>query len=169
MSSEFIGSIGISSSKKNSSSTNHGLSVETQKALEELGVSIAGITTEEQGSAALAIAQAEVEESKKLKTQTIKGRKNNLTMQVKLLANKVGVTLNQDEDMQLILSKISYTINKLRIDAKNDQVKAAKLAYYQMEYNTIYASYLETLNSQAQLSKTMNHLASYNKIYQNLS
>lgn len=169
MSNDFIGSIGVSNPRKNSSSTQQGLSVETQEALDELGVDTSGITTEEQGAAALKIAQGQLEEEKKLKTKTINGNSINVLIQIKALAQKVGVSIDQDTDMQQILNKVSTTINQLRLDANNDQVKAAKLAYYQMEYNTIYSSYLDTLNSQAQLSKTMNNLANYNKIYQNLS
>lgn len=71
---------------------------------------------------------------------------NNILQQARVLANKLDVEIEKTSDIKQILATISTKINKLRPESLNNQVKALKLSYYQVTYNSICHDSLDMLN-----------------------
>lgn len=160
-------SASATSNTSSSSSSSTKLTDATKAQLEALGIDTTNITTEADGQAALKAAEANKETAKM--SQASNPSEDSIKTDAKSLASELGVSISDDDTTDDILDKISSAISQLREAAGDDQTKLAEVEKYQDEYDTISGDYTNMQTSQAQLTNSMSGLASYNKIYQNLS
>lgn len=157
-----------SSVSSTSISSNQPLTAATKQQLEALGIDTTGIKTEAQGQAALFSAQASSSSAQKPEHKG-GGGMSEIKAQAQQLASEVGVSVSSTDKIDDILSKISDKISQLQAAAGNDETKLAQISQYQSQLQSISASMSSMQASHAQLSNSMSSMASYNKIYQNLS
>lgn len=164
-----IGSFGSANSMNIAISNSAKLTAATKAKLEALGIDTSHIATEAEGQAILKTAEAKQEEVKKVHAN--KGgfsAMKDIKAEAKELAAKIGVSISDNDKMDNILNKISEKINELRASAGNEPNKSAQIAQYQSRLDSISNEFLNMKSSKSQLNGSMNALAFYNKIYQNL-
>lgn len=151
-----------------------GLTTATKTELERLGVNTTNITTETQGQIALKAARQAIATQEKIQAQAkkLETPEEYLRLEAKQLALRLKLNVTTDDDIAVILSKISFAINELKTEAADKPEKSGRLQVYQAEYARIKTELNNILTRQqviqAQITGSMSGMASYNKIYQNL-
>lgn len=152
-----------------SGSAKTALTPETKAKLEALGIDTTNIKTEAEGQAILKAAEVNPKEIQKAHAPKGCSSIDSIRAEAIQLASKVGVSVSGNDKIDDILNKIAYKINELKVSAGHDQNKLAQINQYQSELDLISSEFLSMKSSHAQLSNGMDALASYNKIFQNIS
>ena len=174
--SDSISSIGSSKSTSAASSTSSStaaqkLTDETKKKLQDLGVDTTSITTEAQGQIALLQALQQAQTAEKHPPEGIggNGEMESIKAQASALAAQVGATVSSNDKLPDIMDKISTAINSLQSQAGTDEAKLSQVQSYQSQYDAISGtlSQMQAQHAQkeAQMSGSMEGLASQNKLY----
>lgn len=145
------------------------LSEATKAKLETLGIDTANIKTEAEGQAILKMAEAKPEETRKTHASQGYSSMESIKAEALQLASQIGVSVSGSDKIDDILDKISYKINELRVNTGSDQNKPDQINQYQSKLDTLSNEFLNMQSSKAKLSNSLNCLAAYNKIYQNLN
>lgn len=159
-----ISAIGNSSSgsiSNNSGSTK--LTEETKKKLQALGIDTSNIKTEAEGQAALKEAMAKQaaanhhhDPSKSMSEKTIED-------QAKSLASQMGVSVGNNDTLDVILSNISNKIDELQSSAGNDQTKLADLNNYKAKFATLSDEFSQLTVSRSMINNSLQGMANYNR------
>lgn len=165
--SDYISSvIGNTSSNTNNSSSKSDLKEETKRELQKLGLNPDDYSTEKQAQEAIEQTQLQQQAAKvninKNKSEEL------INSEIKYLALRLRVLVADDDTIEKTLANIAFAINEKRISAGNDKSKLSEVKSYQNDYENILTDYAGIKTSREKLSASMNNLASYNKIYQNL-
>jgi len=159
-------------------SGNQALTVQTKVQLEGLGIDTSNIKTESQGQITLQSMQGgnstqEVGQAKQAQGSAAGGGSSELDSlkdEAIALAEKVGVSVSSDDDIDDIMDAISDAITQLQTEAANDPDKIAQVQEYQAEYDTLcqsvsfaQASSEASLIQSSSLQTSLNAMASYNK------
>lgn len=144
------------------------LTAATKAKLEALGIDTTNIKTEAEGQAILKAAEAKPEEIQKIHAPKSSSSINSIKAEVIQLASEVGISVSSSDKIDDILNKIAYKINELIVNAGNDQNKLTQINKYQSELDTLSNELSNMESTHTKLSNSMNTLALYNKIYQNI-
>jgi len=143
-----IGAINSLKTSYGSYAGNQALTVQTKFQLQSLGIDTSNITTESQGQITLQAMQGGfssqgVEQTGQAQGSAASGGSSELDSlkdDAIALAEKVGVSVSSDDDINDILDAISDAITQLQTEAANDPQKIAEVQEYQAEYDTLCES-----------------------------
>lgn len=169
-----IGAVGSVNSSYSVYGAQQVLSPQTKLQLQSLGIDTTNIKTEAQGQTALQSSQ----NSQTQGTQQAPpsgGGGNSAMESIKeeavSLAQRVGVSVSSNDKIDDILDAIAGALSQLQAQAVNDPQKAAQIAQFQTEYQSLCQSVSDAQSSQQnssvqsasnQIQSGMNGLASYN-------
>lgn len=172
-----IGSIGSFGSSFAVSSVQSKLTQKTKAELEALGIDTSNIKSEEEGQALLQSAQSTQQGQETQQSQKSQKSGGNhaafesLRQEAVKLAEKVGVSVSSTDKLSDIMDAISQAITDMQAQAANDPQKAAQVAQYQAEYESI-SQQIQSLEQSkpssssesgtSQLQASMAGLAAYN-------
>lgn len=139
----------------------------TKKKLELYGVDTSKIKTEDEGQKELTRVEKEIEKEDNSKKNSEQKNSMNLTYTVKQLAKQIGTNVETYDSTEKILSKTYKKISELK-DSDDKNLDRTKLKTYEENYQLILQKYLTTKRKQDELNDSMNSLAYYNKIFQNM-
>lgn len=162
-----INSTSATSSTSSTSSSNtasNALTDETKAKLLALGVDVSNIKTEMQGEIALQQAQRQQKTQETAKNS----QEDSVKSEALSLASEVGASVSSDATTSDIMSAISAKISELQSSAGADVSKMQQVAEYQQQYDSLSTSIASQQMQQAQMASSMNGLANYNKIFQNI-
>lgn len=173
MSNDSISSVSTTSSLNSLSSAstaNQPLTAATKAKLDALGVDTTSIKTETQGQVALSAAQTKQEAQKSAHShQGGNSSMESIKNEAKSLASQVGVSVSDEDKVDDILSKVASKISELQVAAGTDETKLAQVQQYQSQYDSISSSLSNMQAAKAQLSSSMDNMASYNKMAHGLN
>lgn len=155
-------------SRNNSQNSRKKLTAQTKALLNDLGVDISRINTEEQGQTILAAVQTKQDINQKKIQSAQKISQESITNEVKDLAAQLGISVSDIDTTAEILNKISNKINEMKDDAEHDQAKLQSAKGYEAKYENLSQNYMNMQFFQAQINNTMSNLAVYNKAVLNL-
>lgn len=140
------------------------LTAATKGKLIALGVDISAITTESQGKAALVKAQTvkKTPEKPAENTVTVSPEKS-LQDEVKSLAVKAGIFVEQDAKTSDMLIKISEKLAALKKAAGTDTAKAKAVEEYSNQYSLLSEKYAQMELSKVRVNTGLDGMANYNK------
>ncbi|MDD3236939.1 MAG: hypothetical protein PHV37_02435 [Candidatus Gastranaerophilales bacterium] len=134
-----------------------GLTQETKRRLEALGIDTKDIKTEAEG-----LRQLQIKEKEQSSKSTQYSYMNNLREQATSLANQLGVEINQNEKMSVIFDKISQKIAQMQESQNQSELQKAQAATFLSKYQSLYSTYSSQSN-QNMLGQTLGFMADYNR------
>jgi len=139
------------------------LTAETRAKLIALGINVSGIKTEAEGRIKLQAAQLE-NNSGSNKVSKSANQEDNLLERAKSLADDLGISVSDFDNINDIVAKIKDKIEELKADAGEDFDKKSNVNYYEDELSGIEQSQMTMID----LTSSMDFTATMNMAFHGL-
>lgn len=150
-----------------SQSAPNGLSEETKRKLQALGIDPTTVSSETEAQALIASAKQKIEQTKNESSSqnTCCSSECELISRAKHLAEKIGLQTSNNDSLRNLIDKISTKITALAGWTKEDSNLQEKVDSYTNELTSIENEYSQINNNQNSLLTAMNLTANMNKFF----
>lgn len=149
-----------------SQSASNGLSEETKRKLQALGIDPTTVSSETEAQAVIASAKQKIEQTKNESSSqnTCCSSECELISRAKHLAEKIGLQTSNNDSLRNLIDKISTKLS-LILNKTQDEQTNDKISNYQNELTSIENEYSQINNNQNSLLTAMNLTANMNKFF----
>lgn len=149
-----------------SQSAPNGLSEETKRKLQALGIDPTTVSSETEAQALIATAKQKIEQTKNESSSqnTCCSSECELISRAKNLAEKIGLQTSNNDSLRNLIDKISTKLSLISNKTQDEQT-TDKISNYQNELTSIENEYSQINNNQNSLLTAMNLTANMNKFF----
>lgn len=149
-----------------SQSAPNGLSEETKRKLQALGIDPTSVNSETEAQALIATAKQKIEQTKNESSSqnTCCSSECELISRAKHLAEKIGLQTSNNDSLKNLIDKISTKLSLISNKSQDEQTND-KISNYQNELTSIENEYSQINNNQNSLLTAMNLTANMNKFF----
>lgn len=149
-----------------SQSAPNGLSEETKRKLQALGIDPTTVSSETEAQALIASAKQKIEQTKNESSSqnTCCSSECELISRAKHLAEKIGLQTSNNDSLRNLIDKISTKLSLISNKTQDEQTND-KISNYQNELTSIENEYSQINNNQNSLLTAMNLTANMNKFF----
>ena len=149
-----------------SQSAPNGLSEETKRKLQALGIDPTSVSSETEAQALIATAKQKIEQTKNESSSqnTCCSSECELISRAKHLAEKIGLQTSNNDSLRNLIDKISTKLSLISNKTQDEQT-TDKISNYQNELTSIENEYSQINNNQNSLLTAMNLTANMNKFF----
>ena len=149
-----------------SQSAPNGLSEETKRKLQALGIDPTSVSSETEAQALIATAKQKIEQTKNESSSqnTCCSSECELISRAKHLAEKIGLQTSNNDSLRNLIDKISTKLSLITNKTQDEQT-TDKISNYQNELTSIENEYSQINNNQNSLLTAMNLTANMNKFF----